>query len=721
MSIRFKFRSCLNFDSVDIDGRTSISLGELMLKIARLKKLNIGQDFDLVFSDALSGEVYNDESIQIASGSSVIIRRVPAGMTPSTVKPPIGTMKDLGLKDVDRMNQVDAQVNEFHDFGADFFPLAEGFDQQNYWDFEKEYLSGPRFQYQNLDSRGLNQAIQRGFNHSKIPTKLPELKTPDARTLHKVIHSNFPAFRNNVLPDELKCPLCNIFSKDAVMIPCCQHSFCEKCIRLVLLEKAKCPKCSSSRCRVEDLLPNISLRQTIEHFLATESENALRRHVPDGESGNQVKDICCAVTVAQRKPEMPHSPSATGKGSNQVMVDPPVGKKALSRIMQQIDGGRGQYANHWNFPNIHDDPEYFEAESKPLNLLHSHDQDEDSSIKKNTGLWCDTRGGNMNFPPAGIMEDPNCYVYGSPEHVNRVSALASNPNPMLQTGNLMLTGGFPTYSSPYWNNNTYSTPRPFANMYDNAGNASFNAGMVPPAPAYVPPYMPSMHAGMPLHGEIMRMDGMALPAGNRDDLPLNQYEYMGAQLAEENRRIQNEKMGSGQYCQAESNFKEHFPKDDREATGKFHKEREPGTNCSEDRFARKTHRKQLNVEERREKSHHSSSASRDKVARHSDRSNDGFPSSSDRRRREIHQHHFRDSRKRHERDSHHKHIPSSALEPTTPVHQMARSKERRGFGHDAKHSRHHARRSTDEVRDNKKSGSYEDCRDGYHHKRKRDH
>jgi len=39
----------------------------------------------------------------------------------------------------------DAQVNEFHDFGADFFPLAEGFDQQNYWDFEKEYLSGPRY------------------------------------------------------------------------------------------------------------------------------------------------------------------------------------------------------------------------------------------------------------------------------------------------------------------------------------------------------------------------------------------------------------------------------------------------------------------------------------------------------------------------------------------------------------------------------------------------
>lgn len=177
---------------------------------------------------------------------------------------------------------------------------------------------------------------------------------------------------------------------------------------------------------------------------------------------------------------------------------------------------------------------------------------------------------------------------------------------------------------------------------------------------------------------------------------------------------------SGQYYQAESNFKGHFPKDDRVATGKFHKKREPGTNCSEDHFARRTHRKQLHVEKRRERSRRSSSANRDKVTRHSDRFNDGFLGSSDRRRREIHQHHFRDSRKRHERDSHHKHFPSSAH----PVHQTARSKERRGFGHEAKHSRHHARHFTDEVRDNKKwksSSFYEDCRDGYHHKRKRDH
>ncbi|PHU09156.1 hypothetical protein BC332_21016 [Capsicum chinense] len=73
--------------------------------------------------------------------------------------------------------------------------------------------------------------------------------------------------------------------------------------------------------------------------------------------------------------------------------------------------------------------------------------------------------------------------------------------------------------------------------------------MVPPT-LFTTPYMRSMHAGMPLHGGIMRMGGMSLPSGNRDvpsgnrdDLPLNQYEYMGLQLAEDKRRMQNEKLG----------------------------------------------------------------------------------------------------------------------------------------------------------------------------------
>ncbi|KAK4364609.1 hypothetical protein RND71_015967 [Anisodus tanguticus] len=86
MSIQFKFRSCRSFDSVDTDGRPSISLRELREKIIRYKKLNTCHDFDLVFSDPLSGAAYNDENFQIASGSSVIVKRVPAGTVPSATK-----------------------------------------------------------------------------------------------------------------------------------------------------------------------------------------------------------------------------------------------------------------------------------------------------------------------------------------------------------------------------------------------------------------------------------------------------------------------------------------------------------------------------------------------------------------------------------------------------------------------------------------------------------
>lgn len=42
----------------------------------------------------------------------------------------------------------------------------------------------------------------------------------------------------------------------------------------------------------------------------------------DGESGIQAKDVSCVLTVAQREHELPQSSCATGKGSNQVTMEP---------------------------------------------------------------------------------------------------------------------------------------------------------------------------------------------------------------------------------------------------------------------------------------------------------------------------------------------------------------------------------------------------------------
>ncbi|XP_059277177.1 uncharacterized protein LOC132031289 isoform X1 [Lycium ferocissimum] len=49
-----------------------------------------------------------------------------------------------------------------------------------------------------------------------------------------------------------------------------------------------------------------------KQMVVAESENALRKYAPDSESGITVRDVCCVVTVVQREPEMPHSPSARG-------------------------------------------------------------------------------------------------------------------------------------------------------------------------------------------------------------------------------------------------------------------------------------------------------------------------------------------------------------------------------------------------------------------------
>ena len=56
-------------------------------------------------------------------------------------------------------------------------------------------------------------------------------------------------------------------------------------IRQELVEKTRCPKCFSNKCKVKDLLQNLSRRQEIEHFLESQmlmagSENAFNKYVP---------------------------------------------------------------------------------------------------------------------------------------------------------------------------------------------------------------------------------------------------------------------------------------------------------------------------------------------------------------------------------------------------------------------------------------------------------
>ena len=56
MAVHFKFRSSSDFDSFNIEGQPSILIRDLKSKIVCHKNLDIYQDFDLVFFDALTSQ-----------------------------------------------------------------------------------------------------------------------------------------------------------------------------------------------------------------------------------------------------------------------------------------------------------------------------------------------------------------------------------------------------------------------------------------------------------------------------------------------------------------------------------------------------------------------------------------------------------------------------------------------------------------------------------------
>ncbi|OMO67009.1 Zinc finger, RING-type [Corchorus capsularis] len=493
MSVRFKFRSSPNYDSVDIGGLPWISVRDLKSRIVKSKKLNLCQDFDLLFSDSISGQEYVNEDFQILCGSSVIIKRVPAGGR-------VGSLENVATKQANISKAsypVNVETVDFDDFGAELCAIPGANISDIGLDIENKFCVGdektnielkrcaeqPAVECHKPEVSDIIEAVPQGLNASKTKSKVdiePNTKLP------KVVIARSPAMQAADFPSELKCSLCNSFFKEAVMIPCCQHSFCEKCIRHVLLEKARCPKCLSTRCKVEDLLPNVSLRQAIERFLKSQilindAENALHRDVPDGESGIQVKEVSCAVSVLQRAECAPCSP-ATGRRSNQGENQP------------LIEGG-------------------------------------ESNVKKKRALRVNTAGKSCVDTGRLKKGDRACYMCGSPDHLRRDCPDVFSQHPMLERGNGMFQGAMPGYLPPYWNGPPFPNIRPFANPYGNSGMMPFNASMIPGAPYPIPTYVTSMFGGSPAFGGFTQMGGITAAGKNniehqlfRSDLDVQDYD-----------------------------------------------------------------------------------------------------------------------------------------------------------------------------------------------------
>ncbi|XP_072065152.1 E3 ubiquitin ligase PQT3-like isoform X1 [Arachis hypogaea] len=115
------------------------------------------------------------------------------------------------------------------------------------------------------------------------------------------------------LPPELHCPLCNDVMKDAVLTSkCCFKSFCDKCIRDYVISKSMCI-CGATNILADDLLPNKTLRDTINRILESGNSSA-----ENAGSTFQVQDMESA-RCPQLKLPSPTS-SAASKGEPKVSL-----------------------------------------------------------------------------------------------------------------------------------------------------------------------------------------------------------------------------------------------------------------------------------------------------------------------------------------------------------------------------------------------------------------
>ncbi|KAK8529524.1 hypothetical protein V6N13_102436 [Hibiscus sabdariffa] len=100
------------------------------------------------------------------------------------------------------------------------------------------------------------------------------------------VSSNDSSNYQKIAP-ELYCPLCKNVMDNAALTKCCFASFCDKCIRDRAVSDSDCV--CRRKITVDDILPNMTLRATINRILNAGSKDtaAMKREQPLAENETQ--------------------------------------------------------------------------------------------------------------------------------------------------------------------------------------------------------------------------------------------------------------------------------------------------------------------------------------------------------------------------------------------------------------------------------------------------
>ncbi|GLT35106.1 hypothetical protein SLA2020_095850 [Shorea laevis] len=141
-----------------------------------------------------------------------------------------------------------------------------------------------------------------------LPSGAVAVLKPNEAAFEKAIEGLPTARSVGDLPPELHCPLCKDVMKDAVLTSkCCFTSFCDKCIRDYIISRSMCV-CGATHILADDLLPNKTLRDTINRILESGNSSA-----ENAGSAFQVQDMESARCPQPKIPSPTASAASKGE------------------------------------------------------------------------------------------------------------------------------------------------------------------------------------------------------------------------------------------------------------------------------------------------------------------------------------------------------------------------------------------------------------------------
>ncbi|XP_045486649.1 E3 ubiquitin-protein ligase RBBP6 isoform X3 [Pieris rapae] len=342
MSVHYKFKSALDYDTVTFDG-LHISVGDLKAAISQQKRIGKTSDFDLQITNAQTKEVYVDDGTLIPKNTSLLVARVPLAQQPkkqwdnnnSQGAPVKDVSVNKGVADLSRMegseqDKINAMITQStFDYDPSNYQKIRGQNQRgavpsNYICFkcqnrghwikdcpvanssdpiEIRRSSGiPRSFMVPVDGPKAPGAMMTPSGTFAVPAVDREAYLASESAVGPETLPNTPAAPEPTIPDELICSLCRDLLTDAVMIPCCGNSFCDECIRGALLESEdhECPDCREKEIAPTTLIPNRFLRNSVSSFRNQTGYSRRAPHRPSAAQPAQQKEQAPSVSVSPK-------------------------------------------------------------------------------------------------------------------------------------------------------------------------------------------------------------------------------------------------------------------------------------------------------------------------------------------------------------------------------------------------------------------------------------